>query len=349
MIVYMMKIPGTPKIKKALQMLKKRLASSSLILMYHRVADVKTDPWSLCVTPQHFSEHLEVLQKCARTLRLNQMTHSLRLGKIPKRSVVITFDDGYADNLHTAKPLLERNDIPATFFLTTGCIERHREFWWDELDRLILQPGILQGILKLSIRGKIYEWHLNSDVKYNEDIVQQNTSWRAWEKAPGIRHEIYYSLWKLLKPLDENEQQDALDQLLTWAGAERCARSTHCLLLPEEISLLGKGNLFEVGAHSVTHASLPSQPIAFQRHEIQRSKAYLDDLLENPVTSFSYPYGDYTAETVALVKEAGFSSACSTKAGVVSSKTDSFQLPRLEVLDWDGEEFEKQLFKWLYQ
>lgn len=344
----MMKIPGTPKIKKTLQILKKRLVSSSFILMYHRVADVEVDPWSLCVTPQHFSEHLEVLQKLARTLRLDQLTQYLRHRKIPRRSVVITFDDGYADNLHTAKPLLERYDIPATFFLTTGRIERRREFWWDELDRLILQPGILPETLKLSIRGKIYEWHLNNDVQYNEDIVHRNSSWRAWEKAPGIRHEIYYSLWKLLKPLNENEQQDVLDQMLTWAGAEPCARATHRLLLPEEISLLGKGNLFEVGAHSVTHASLSTQPVAFQRHEIQQSKASLDKLLGNPVTSFSYPYGDYTTETVALVKEAGFSCACSTKAGVVSSKTDSFQLPRLEVLDWDGEEFEKQMLKWLY-
>ncbi|MCF6153865.1 MAG: polysaccharide deacetylase family protein [Candidatus Brocadia sp.] len=344
-----MKLPGTTRIKKGLQILKKRLVSSSLVLMYHRITDIKTDPWSLCVTPQHFSEHLEVLQKCARTLRLDQLAHYLRRGKIPRRSVIITFDDGYADNLHTAKPLLERYDTPATFFLTTGCIERHREFWWDELDRLILQPVRLPETLELSIRGKIYEWHLSKDVQYNEDIVHQNNSWRAWEKAPSIRHEIYYVLWNLLKPLDENEQQDVLNQLITWVGAEPSARSTHRLLLPEEIKLFGKGNLFEVGAHSVTHASLPAQPIAFQQHEILQSKAYLDDLLKNPVASFSYPYGDYTAETIALVKEAGFSCACSTKAGVISSKTDSFQLPRFEVLDWNGEEFEKQLLKWRYQ
>ena len=343
-----MKIPGTQKIKKSLQTLKRRLTASSLILMYHRIADVKTDPWSLCVTPQHFSEHLEVLQKYARTLRLDQLIHSLRLGKIPRRSMVITFDDGYADNLHMAKPLLERHGIPATFFLTTGCIERRREFWWDELDRLILQSCILPETLKLSISGKIYQWHLNGDVRYNENSAQQNASWKAWEKAPTIRHEIYYSLWKLLKPLDELEQQDILNQLLAWAGAEPRARTTHRLLLPEEIISLGRGGLYEVGAHSVTHASLPIQPIVSQCHEIQQSKAYLEGILGNPVTNFAYPYGDYTAETVGLVKEAGFSSACTTNAGVVSSKTDCFQLPRFEVLDCDGEEFERRLLKWLY-
>lgn len=51
------------KLHRAAEWLQKRFTSRALILMYHRVADVDLDPWSLCVTPQHFAEHLEVLQK----------------------------------------------------------------------------------------------------------------------------------------------------------------------------------------------------------------------------------------------------------------------------------------------
>jgi peptidoglycan/xylan/chitin deacetylase (PgdA/CDA1 family) len=80
--------------------------------------------------------------------------------------VVITFDDGYADNLHNAKPLLERYDIPATVFVTTGHIGHEREFWGDELDRLLLQPSTLPELLGLSINGSPYQWELGEVAHY---------------------------------------------------------------------------------------------------------------------------------------------------------------------------------------
>jgi peptidoglycan/xylan/chitin deacetylase (PgdA/CDA1 family) len=315
--------------------------------MYHRITDVKPDPWRLCTTAQHFAEHLEVLQKFDCSLRLDQLAHALRQGKIPRRSVVVTFDDGYVDNLHTAKPLLERYSIPSTFFLSTGCIKQYREFWWDELDRILLQPVLLPDTLQLRIKGELYEWNLDNDVQHYKDSLQKHSSWRAWEEAPSMRHKIYYSLWQLLKPLNDNERHHVLDQLQDWAGAKPHVRSTHSPLRPEEISLLATGELIKVGAHSVTHASLPPQSLFQQQDEINQSKIYLENLLGNPVTSFSYPYGDYSAETIALVKHAGFSCACSTRASAIFSNTDRFQLPRLEVHDCDGEMFKNHLLKWL--
>jgi peptidoglycan/xylan/chitin deacetylase (PgdA/CDA1 family) len=330
----------------ALQLLKKRFMGGALILMYHRVTDVKIDPWQLSVSPKHFSEHLEVLQKKFCALRLDHLVSALRKGKIPNRYVVITFDDGYADNLTTAKPLLESFHIPATFFLSSGCIDGKREFWWDELERLILHPFKLPDKLQLNIKGKPYEWDLNDGVKLDEERIRKNIRWKAWEEATDIRHEIYYLLWQLMKSLEDNERQYLLDQLLEWGEAQLLIRSTHSLLRPEEVSLLAKGDMFEVGAHSATHVSLPSHSLSYQRDEINGSKRYLEKLLGKPLTSFSYPHGDYSPETMAIVRDAGFSCACSSHVGGVLLNSDHFQLPRLQVSDWDGEEFENQLLTW---
>ena len=83
-----------------------------------------------------------------------------------------------------------------------------------------------------------------------------------------------------------------------------------------------------------------------QRGEIQRSKAYLESVLSRPVTSFGYPYGAYTAETINLVREAGFACACSTSPGPVGRCTDRLQLSRIVIEDWDGDELAKRLSMW---
>jgi hypothetical protein len=115
--------------------LRNTIAPGARIVMYHCVAKVDLDPWGLCVTPQHFDEHLEVLKKSARVISLQQLTQELDAGKSVDRSIAITFDDGYADNLLNAKPILEKYDIPATVFVANGYVEQQQEYWWDELEK----------------------------------------------------------------------------------------------------------------------------------------------------------------------------------------------------------------------
>ena len=114
-----------------------------LTLLYHRVADVPTDPHLLCVTPENFSQHMEVLRKNSNPISLSELTKGLSHGRLPRRSVLVTFDDGYADNLHNAKPVLERYRIPAVVFVISGSVGMNRGFWWDELEKLLLRPGTL--------------------------------------------------------------------------------------------------------------------------------------------------------------------------------------------------------------
>src|SRR5215467_4451596 len=102
---------------------------AGLILMYHRIAELQSDPWGLAVSPRHFAEHLEVLRRHGQPRPLAQTVKALQRQGLPGgRPLVVTFDDGYADNLYNAAPLLDRYDVPATVFLTTGYIDGAREF-----------------------------------------------------------------------------------------------------------------------------------------------------------------------------------------------------------------------------
>lgn len=327
----------------------KRFARQAIILLYHRVAEVDCDPQLLCVTPQHFAEHLEVLSRYHHPLGLETLRRRQSVNPWGSRGVAVTFDDGYADNLRNAKPLLERFDVPATVFVTTGSIEDDREFWWDELERLLLHPGVLPKTLRLIHVGSPGQWELGEASLYSGDAYRRYRKWNVLEKDdPGPRQRLYRSLCQLLRPLPERERREALDELLAWAGAEPLGRPIHRALSPDEVFRLAEGGLVEIGAHTVTHPILSALPATAQRDEIRGSKARLEEILGRQVTGFSYPYGartDYTRETVAIVRESGFAYACSNFADLVWRGTDRFQLPRFLVRNWDGDAFARWLRK----
>ncbi|MGD8752482.1 MAG: polysaccharide deacetylase family protein, partial [Anaerolineales bacterium] len=133
-----------------------------MILLYHGITDPSGvfDPFSLCVSPENFEEHLSILCRDAHPMGLEEMAQKLKNGGLPPRAVAITFDDGYADNFYLAKPLLEKFKIPATVFVITGFLGD--TFWWDDLTRIILQPEKLPQRLSLKLDGSIYQSSLHN-------------------------------------------------------------------------------------------------------------------------------------------------------------------------------------------
>lgn len=347
-----MKITTRRKLWRAMQRLRNLSEPVGVILLYHRVAQAPTDPHSLCVTPEHFAQHLEILRRHGQPMRLQQLADALRNGEQPRRAVTVTFDDGYADNLYNAKPLLERYNIPATVFLTAGYIGSGREFWWDELDRLLLHPVTLPEALHLKVNGDTYHWKLGEAAHYTENRYQRHYGWScsvSEKNDPGPRQQCYRSLCRMLRTLPEGERQKVLDELLEWAGAEPKGRPTHRPLSPDEVLHLAEEGLIDVGAHTKTHPVLSTISAAAQQDEIQQSKTLLEEILGRPVTSFAYPHGsrsDYTRETVTIVREAGFTCACSVLFDAVWRSTDDYQLPRVKVGDWGGHTF-AQVIQWL--
>src|SRR5262245_3169820 len=325
----------------------RRINAAGLILMYHRVGEVCVVPWGVTVSPGHFAEHLDVLHQHGQPLPLAQVVAALQNRRLPRKTLVVTFDDGYADNLYNARPLLERYDVPATVFLTTGYIGSGREFWWDELERSLLGPEVLPEALSLTAAGRTWEWVLGEARHYRADTRESDRQWRATRHgAPSRRYELYREVHRVLLPLGGDERRGVLDELHAWAGVPMGVRESHRCLSPDEVVALTQGELIAVGSHTVTHPPLPELPVAAQREEIRQSKHELEQLLGHPVTSFAYAYGHQAAETAALLHAEGFASACSVQAGLLSRQSDLFSLPRIKVEDWEGEKLDRVLSDW---
>lgn len=322
----------------------KRFATAkALILMYHRVAEPERDPWGLAVSPQRFGEQMAMLKKYAQPIRLGELIQHLRSGRCPERAVAVTFDDGYADNLYQAKPILDRHQIPATVFIATDYVRQERPFWWDILEDICFQPQQLPRTLHWPLAGR------EEPIDLGQAAAGRTSGAGVfpWEAEPGTRLHFFYTVWEKLLRLPLADREDALRQLADWSGQQPRQAADRRPMRPDELPALESSGWVEIGAHTASHAALSAHSRTLQREEIAKSKSYLEYLLRHPICTFSYPYGDYSRTTVALVKALGFTGACTTQESIVWKRSRSHYLPRFNVLNWKGDTFKNRIINQL--
>lgn len=323
------------------------LGPRAVILLYHRVAEETSDPYGLCTRPDRFEQHLQVIRRIARPLPLAELARLLRDNQVPADAVCVTFDDGYQDNLHTAAPLLQRYEVPATCFVTTGRMGRDREFWWDELESIFLGGGALPPRLELELAAGPIVFDLGDSAGAN-GADGATSRWTFQDAvAPGARHEALRTLHGRLQPLTEDARNEVLDRLHGWAGSTPRLRASHRALNPDEVAALERDAPIDVGAHTVSHPLLPAQPAAVQQMEIASSRRALEEWLNHPVTRFAYPYGAWSDASLAALHEGGFDCACAGIWGGVRLDSAPYLLPRVEPADRDGTAFEAFLRRYL--
>jgi peptidoglycan/xylan/chitin deacetylase (PgdA/CDA1 family) len=312
------------RIGRAQRARRRKREPHGLILCYHRVADVRTDPWQLCVKPQHFAEQLAVLHDVADIVPLRHLQSRLESGTSSRPGVAITFDDGYADNLHAALPLLERFEAPATVFVCTGTIGR-RQFWWDRLATIVLEADPLPP-------------HLDID----------KIGLRRTGLTPRDRDSLHVTLWRALRQLDEDHREGILEWLAEWAGKSSGDGNEARPMTTDELRTFAASPLIEIGAHSVTHRSFSALPEQVQLAEIEQSGRACERMTGLRPESFAYPFGDMAPATAEMVRQAGFARACSQRPDLVWCDSDPYRLPRIGAFDQGTDSFIRKLRRqWL--
>ncbi|HUN80725.1 MAG TPA: polysaccharide deacetylase family protein [Phycisphaerae bacterium] len=306
-----------------------------IILLYHRVADLDCDPQWLAVPPACFAEQIEALRKIGPIVPLSET-----LCPSTATSFAITFDDGYFDNLEAAAPILAEFRAPATVFVTAGHTDR--EFWWDELEAILLHDRSLPTQLSLEIDGSMRIWDLTPDP------APACARWNVTQPPPSSRHALYAQLCGLLRSLSFDNQNKLLQKLSIWAGHRRSTRPTHRRMTDDELRDLSARPLMEIAAHTMTHPVLSAMDAATQETEIGGSKRRLESITNKPVTSFSYPFGlrgDFDDTTARSVRDTGFSISCANFPGLARPEV-RWALPRYLVRDWPADELAERVREW---
>jgi peptidoglycan/xylan/chitin deacetylase (PgdA/CDA1 family) len=326
-----MRIPGVKTGEIFFRWLRAQVYGGALILGYHRISSSPGVLDEVCVSPENFAEHLHELRKRTHPVRLSKLVQHLKDGSLPEKSIAITFDDGYADNLYSAKPLLEKYEIPATVFMCTGYMGK--EFWWDELERLVMSSQTELHRLHLQAEGKQFEWY--------------KATGSAEEGKPALREEFCRALYHFLLSLDVEDQNYTMAVIRSWSEVSSPGISAPRAMSEEELLRLVEGGLMELGAHTRHHPMLSQLSFERQKEEIQSSKRDLEALLTEKIAGFSYPNGRATVDVKRLVREMGFTYACTSLYDVVRPGSDVYELTRFWQKDVDGDQFWQGLRLWI--
>ena len=220
-------------------------AGGPAILMYHRIAEESFDPWGLAVSPANLTDQVQWLTTNRRVLGLAEFARSHRARTLPDDAVAITFDDGYASVMEAAVPVLEQFDALAAVFIPAELIEHGDAFWWDKLERIVLDhPGSslnVDGVVELGDRSS------------------EDTRWPPGADPQTPRQRAFLSIWERLKLLSPKALDDAMSRVEEQAGATKAIRRSRRLLNSEDLhggrlrlELVQNGRLRRFG-HSFSH------------------------------------------------------------------------------------------------
>lgn len=282
------------------------------ILIYHRVLP-QLDPLSPGEDDiESFDQQMSWLAACFTIIPLHEAVQKLRQEKLLPRTACITFDDGYADNVEVALPILQKHGISATFFVSTGYLDGGL-MWNDTIIELLRQaPG---PILDLSKMG-LGRFEINS--------VSQ-------------REQTINVLINKLKYLPLNSRQLKVEEMRTYTPA---VLPNNLMMTSKQVKILHDAGM-EIGGHTVNHPILARVENSTARSEIASGKEVLENIIRAPVRAFAYPNGkpgqDYVSDHVQMVKDLGFEAAVSTSHGAARNSSDLYQLPRFG--PWDQDQF----------
>jgi peptidoglycan/xylan/chitin deacetylase (PgdA/CDA1 family) len=275
------------------------------VLMFHHVRPSQPKPFDphriLEITPDFLDQVLgHVRNRGYDIIPIEAMAERIRNPLPGKPFVVLTFDDGYRDNVEFALPILRRHAAPFTVFATTGFADGGAPLWWLDL----------------------------------EDAVARGLPGADGSKRGGNPSRIFKSVYAELRPKASLQQEIA--RLAAAADIDGPARTRRLCLHWDDLRAIAADPLCTIGTHTLTHPLLGTQDETVARREMAQSKAILEDKLQLPMRHIAYPVGDALAagaREFALAKELGFETGVTTRPGVIFPEHGGHlhALPRLSV------------------
>lgn len=285
----------------------------STVLVYHSVL-ARPAPFAMWqhADVEAFEAQIALLASECRCVPVSVLADEIRRGRREPYTACLTFDDGFANNLHVVLPILETYRVPATFCIATRPLDAGSLLWPEEIACIVAATN----------RG---------EAEYGGVRLDFGT--------PGARAASYRLLTRMARDVAPARMDAALSAIASTLGVERAALPSLPLweqlrmLRPDELRTLAASPWVQIGAHTVNHWRLALLDDASARAEIVESRRRLEELVGR-VTCFAYPHGgpgDYGEVHCRMARDAGFETILTSSCETVTDATSPFALPRIPI------------------
>ena len=293
------------------------------ILMLHGVMDTEqTNVWTPLrshLSRQALDGALRVLSRYYQFVSLSDAVDMITGRKPPQpNSLVLTFDDGYRNNLTHALPILQRYHVPATFFVVPAYIKQQKPFWFDRLD-YVLQHAEIDG-RSLAVGDTTIHFRGRSRNRLRESYRDLREAAKAIPDDVAMQRELEALTLQLEQEsgmrLADTSGEDDWATILTWDGVRAA--------MAKQVT---------IGSHTVDHVRLGLVSLDTARDQLLRSREMIEREVGVPCRYFCYPNGSFTEPIANLVQECGYEAAVTTEEGVNRLGENLMMLRRLPFPD----------------
>jgi len=282
------------------------------VLMYHGVIDRPLripDPCMIDVNV--FRSQIRYLKKHFTVISLANAVELMSNNAIEEHTIVITFDDGYQNNLDLAYPILLEENVPATIFLSTSFTDTDTTIW----------TGVLQNAFELSQKSQL-EWQ--------GQLFDLGT---FDKKKSSLR-----AIVNVLKASPQTSLLEEVDKIVADLSQDNpvslAADSPYRMLNSESIRKLVESDLVELGAHTHNHYVLSRIPSSMQETEIRKSLQIVESYTGTSCQLFAYPNGrrcDYNEESLYILRQNGVKASVTTESGTCTADSPMLEMRRIAV------------------
>lgn len=269
-----------------------------VILTLHRVLPDEPADFSPNAILQVRPDFLEYVIERVRELgcdivSLDEALERMAAKAKPRPFVVLTFDDGYRDNLAYALPVLRRQDAPFVLYIPTAFVDGTGEVWWQALEDIVADNAGLQVAL-------------GGEVQYLQTATLAE------------KQRSYDLLYTYMRSAPEPQRRETLHELARLYKFDLAAHCRELIMDWQQVRLFANDPLCTLGAHTVHHYELAKLGEAEARAEMEQSVAILAAQFGTRPEHFSYPIGRLVSageREYALARELGLRTAVTTRPG----------------------------------